>query len=155
MEMLGMPHIDVTEYDSPNFSERGASISGIVIHNTASSFTSALNWLCDKRAQASAHIIIGRDGRVACIVPMSKKAWHSGNGRINATTIGIEVEATANQRGMTDAQEEVLLKWLRWGMARYGIKRDAISIHRWWRETDCPMFLWPKDSDFIKWREKV
>ena len=149
-----MPKIDITEYDSPNQSDRGATISGLVVHNTDSSFDSALSWLCNPAAQASAHLIIGRDGKVACIVDLSKKAWHAGNGRVNATTIGIEVEADEKHQGMSPVQEAVLTQWIRWSMKKYNFSADKVITHRTVVETDCPCWIFPTEEDFAAWKKE-
>jgi len=149
----GMPKIDITEYDSPNQSERGATITGLVVHNTASSFSSALNWLCNPQAQASCHLIIRRDGRVACIVPFSKKAWHAGPA--NSSTIGIEIEATNNQKGMTKIQEEVLVRWIKWFMKKYGFNKKGVITHRSVMNTDCPILIWETEKIFNNWKDNV
>lgn len=146
-----MPTIDIKEYDSPNYSERGSAITGIVLHNTASTFNSALSWLCNPEAQASCHLIIGRDGTVACIVPFSKKAWHAGNSRVNASTIGIEIEATETKKGMTPVQEKVLKSWIKWFCHQYGIKKEGITPHRNHSSTDCPVLIWPTNTLFNAW----
>ena len=155
METMAMPHIDDTQFDSPNCSDRYAAISHCILHNTSSSYRSAVNWLCDKRAQASAHLVIARDGRVASLVPLSKKAWHAGNSRINACSIGIEIEATNNQRGMTPEQEAVLKVWLKWIMQKYGVKKENIGAHRWYSNTSCPGLIWETDKEFTDWRATV
>ncbi len=70
----------------------------IVIHYTAgASYRSSVNWLKDKRAMASAHLVVGRKGEVVQLVPFNTIAWHAGrsqwNGRtrLNNYSIGIEI----------------------------------------------------------------
>jgi N-acetylmuramoyl-L-alanine amidase len=70
----------------------------VVVHYTVSeNLKNTVNWLCDKRARASAHVVIGRDGQVASVVPFDRCAWHAGasswkgyNG-LNNYSIGIEL----------------------------------------------------------------
>lgn len=150
----GMPKIDITSKDSPNFSDRGATISGLVVHNTDSTFDSAVSWLCNPAAEASAHLVIGRDGKVACLVGFDKKAWHAGNARVNATTIGIEVEAWDKAKGMTEIQEKVLIDWIKWFMQKYGFSSDRVITHRTIVSTDCPCWIFPTERDFSVWKEK-
>lgn len=58
---------------------------------------STVRWFSTPTSQASAHIVIGRDGKCAQMVPLNMKAWHAGlsqlNGRTgcNEFTIGIEL----------------------------------------------------------------
>jgi N-acetylmuramoyl-L-alanine amidase len=51
----------------------------LVMHYTAGrSAQSSAGWLCDPRAKASAHLVIGRDGQVIQLVPFRTVAWHAG-----------------------------------------------------------------------------
>jgi hypothetical protein len=147
---LEMPKIDITQYDSPNFSERTAPISGIVIHNTDCSFQVAINTFMSSSSKVSAHLIIARDGRVACLVPFSKKAWHAM--QANSGTIGIEMEADSGHKGLTPEQNLKLVKWVKWMMAHYGIQKDKIITHRTVVNTDCPKWIFPTEADFVKWK---
>ena len=69
----------------------------IVIHYTAGE-SGAADWLCQPEARASAHVVIGRQGRVTQLVPFNRRAWHAGrsswHGRpgLNGWSIGIELE---------------------------------------------------------------
>ena len=84
--------------ESPN---RGGSMvpEVLVMHYTAgSSAESAIAWLCNPAAKASAHLVIGRDGGIAQLVPFNRVAWHAGQSRwagrsgVNAFSIGIELD---------------------------------------------------------------
>jgi N-acetyl-anhydromuramyl-L-alanine amidase AmpD len=91
---------------SPNRSDRkGQSIIGTVIHYTASKpgTRGDIAWLCDPRASASAHFVIGRDGSTTQLVPIEEAAWHAGVSQMkmpdntilkncNLFTIGIELD---------------------------------------------------------------
>jgi hypothetical protein len=147
------PSIDMVR-DSPNQSARGSTLSHLILHNTSGSFSSAVSWLCNPQAQASAHLVISRRGQTAQLVQFSKKAWHAGNSRYNANSIGIEIEATDKQRGMTLEQEKKVIQWVRYLMGKYEIPLDNVIIHRWVRNTDCPVFIWETDEQFKEWREK-
>ena len=49
------------------------------MHYTAGrSADSAANWLCSPAAKASAHVVIGRDGKILQLVPFNVVAWHAG-----------------------------------------------------------------------------
>lgn len=83
---------------SPN---RGGALApeGIVVHDTAGDIDGAgsVDWLCNKAAKASAHLVVHRDGRVTQLVPFNVVAWHAGvstfRGRsgCNGFSIGIEI----------------------------------------------------------------
>ena len=53
----------------------------LVMHFTAgSSAKESINWLANPQAKASAHIVIGKDGKVTQMVPFNRVPWHSGHG---------------------------------------------------------------------------
>jgi N-acetylmuramoyl-L-alanine amidase len=64
---------------SPNFS-KGWNIAPqlVVIHWTAGKFEPSLNWMLDKKAQASAHYIINTNGETVKMVELTDRAWHAG-----------------------------------------------------------------------------
>lgn len=71
----------------------------LVMHYTAGhSAESSVAWLTDPAAQASAHLVIGRDGGVTQLVGFNRKAWHAGASRwvgregVNTFSIGIELD---------------------------------------------------------------
>lgn len=150
-----MPTIDITNYDSPNQSQRGATINALVLHNAAGKFIPSIEWLCNPEAQASAHLVIGRSGNTACLVDFSKKAWHAGNAEWNSCSIGIEIEAYEGAEGMTAEQEAKVVEWCRWFIQRYNIPKSRIKAHRQVCETDCPGFIWPTDESFRIWVAKL
>jgi N-acetylmuramoyl-L-alanine amidase len=71
----------------------------LVMHYTASgSAKEALDWLASKQSQASAHVVIARDGTITQMVPFDRVSWHAGkslwqgvNG-LNSHSIGIELD---------------------------------------------------------------
>lgn len=71
---------------------------GIVYHYTAGWTTRGdVATLSTSDRQASAHLVVGRDGEVVQIVPFNRKAWHAGPSKygklvgLNDYTIGIEI----------------------------------------------------------------
>jgi N-acetylmuramoyl-L-alanine amidase len=71
----------------------------LVMHYTAGlGLDGAVAWLRAPAAKASAHLVIGRDGRVVQMVAFNRKAWHAGSSRwgdlegLNAFSIGIELD---------------------------------------------------------------
>ncbi|MDP6351373.1 MAG: N-acetylmuramoyl-L-alanine amidase [Alphaproteobacteria bacterium] len=70
----------------------------LVMHYTAgASAQSSINWLTNRESEASAHLVIARDGAVTQLVPFNRKAWHAGPSRwagrsgLNSISIGIEL----------------------------------------------------------------
>ncbi len=144
---------------SPNFQSRGsASIQGIVLHHTNGNFQSALTTLRDGNRKAqqggrvSAHVLIGRDGKMARLVDDSKAAWHAL--QMNPTTLGVELEGESKHasQGLASEQEKILLQQLRFWMKKYNIPLDKITNHRDHVATECPSFHWATKEVFLKWR---
>lgn len=91
--------MNITQHLSPNKSKRKVSkIDMIVIHATAGSFDSALNWMLNPKAEASAHYLISKTGAIVQLVKDEDKAWHAGVSEwhgehdCNQFSIGIELE---------------------------------------------------------------
>jgi len=91
----------VTQQSSPNIGGKfkAGLPDTIVIHYTGgSSAQSSANWLCDQRAKASAHVVIGTEGEIIQLVSFDTIAWHAGRsiweGRsgLNQYSIGIEID---------------------------------------------------------------
>jgi hypothetical protein len=77
----------------------------VVVHATEGSYSGTVGWFRNPRARAAANYVVGRDGRIASMVPDNEVAWHSGNGYVNAHSIGIEHEGYTNIDGtFTDAE---------------------------------------------------
>ncbi len=83
---------------SPNQST-GLDPRYLILHYTAgASLESSVNWLKNPQAKASAHVVIGRDGKVVQMVPFNRVAWHAGKSSwaglqgLNQFSIGIELD---------------------------------------------------------------
>ncbi|MCB1143451.1 MAG: N-acetylmuramoyl-L-alanine amidase [Leptospiraceae bacterium] len=81
----------------------GAFASGqpdtIVLHYTAApSLASAVNWLTNKKAKASAHVVVGRDCKIVQLADFNTVTWHAGKSQhegrdgLNKYSIGIEID---------------------------------------------------------------
>lgn len=88
----------VTYRETPN---HGGPITPryLVFHYTAGrSAKDSCDWLCDAAAQASAHLVVGRDGTVTQLAPFNIKTWHAGTSHwegltgLNKYAIGIEMD---------------------------------------------------------------
>jgi N-acetylmuramoyl-L-alanine amidase len=83
------------------------SIDCIVVHVTEGAFWGSVRWLKSERSHASSHYVVSRRGRIVQLVHQSDIAWHAGNWRINADSVGIEHEGiTEDPAGFTDRQYE-------------------------------------------------
>lgn len=88
----------VPQRPTPNRGGRMARIDYLVMHFTgASSEASAIEWLTNPEARASAHLVIGPTGSATQLAPFNVVAWHAGRssyrGRegFNGFSIGIEM----------------------------------------------------------------
>ncbi len=91
-------------HPSPNFNERNAPVSMIVLHYTAMpSCEESLARLCDgdpalPAGRVSSHYLVDLDGTVYRLVDEAKRAWHAGIGSwggvrdVNSASIGIEIQ---------------------------------------------------------------
>lgn len=83
---------------SPN---RGGPIAPrvIIVHDTAGALNAegSVAWLCNPKAEASAHFVISREGKVHQLISTNLKAWHAGVSQlhgvhnVNGFSIGIEL----------------------------------------------------------------
>lgn len=71
----------------------------VVFHFTAGrSCQSSVEWLCNPKAKASAHLVVGRDGNIVQLAPFNVTTWHAGKSNWNGLTgmnhysIGIELD---------------------------------------------------------------
>lgn len=103
----------------------------LVIHYTAGrDARESIDWLSNRRAQASAHIVIDRDGEVTQLVPFDAVAWHAGQssweGRVglNRCSIGIELDNPGRLIRRNG-------QWWHWTGSRRYDERDVLeATHR-------------------------
>ena len=100
-KLLPEPGADIEYKETPNKS--GSMSEGlpdtIVIHYTGGrSLDSSVRWLTNTEAGASAHIVIGKEGKIVQLAPFNLKTWHAGVSRwknresMNNYSIGIELD---------------------------------------------------------------
>ena len=152
--------LNIEDSPSPNYSDRGGTpISGIVIHNTIGTFEGARATLRNPNGadgnpttgdRVSAHMLIGRNGKVAKLVDEKFAAWHAM--QVNKSTLGIELEAWNENQDITPEQERSLTTILAHWMSKYDLSRDKITTHRTHVATACPSLLWTTEADFLNWR---
>lgn len=97
-KLIGNDDVAVPYKASPN---HGGVLtpSLLVMHYTAGkSAESSASWLCSPIAKASAHLIIGMDGKIIQLVPFNFTSWHAGQSvwegreQVNHFSIGIELD---------------------------------------------------------------
>jgi len=150
---------------SNNFSERKPVI--IMLHATEQhSAQESLDTLRTENSggKASAHYLIGDDGRIYQLVADLDRAWHAGVGRwgaitdLNSASIGIEID-NARGEAFTQAQIDALIQLLTDLCQRHGIpktqiiahadsaptrKRDPGALFPWKRLYDAGFGIWPQ-----------
>ena len=64
---------------SPNcFSRNGWKPDMIVCHIAEGTYDGTIRWLCNPASQTSSHFVVGKDGRIAQLVPLDQAAWCNG-----------------------------------------------------------------------------
>ncbi len=125
---------DPTSYGNYDVADRpadGDAINSIVIHDTESSYSSAVSEFQDPSAFASTHYLIrSSDGLVTQMVPDKDMSWHAGNKYLNMHAIGIEHEGYAIKGASwyTESEYESSAALVKYLAARYGIPLDRQHI---------------------------
>jgi N-acetylmuramoyl-L-alanine amidase len=127
------------EVPSPNWNERKARVSMVVLHYTGMrTAAEALERLCDPAAEVSAHYLIDEDGTVIRLVDEAKRAWHAGRSYwrgetdVNSASIGIELVNPGHEFGyrpFPEAQMEALLPLLADIVKRHDVPRANVVGH--------------------------
>ena len=139
-----MAYQELTQFNSPNYTPESQvpyiygmprTIDGVTYHwwgdpAQQPQFMGIVNWLCRADGNSSAHVV-GETGRVAWIVDAANAAWHAGNARGNATTVGYE----CNPR-LTDGDYETMGEFHD-DMEKAYDKRLPIYVHKEWTPTSC------------------
>jgi N-acetyl-anhydromuramyl-L-alanine amidase AmpD len=80
-----------TAVRSPNFTDRVIPVRFVVLHFTATSLERTLEIFADPKAEASAHLVIDRDGGVhevvECLSGSPRRAWHAGKSRLESVSL--------------------------------------------------------------------
>src|SRR5437762_14089661 len=97
----------LVQHKSPNRSSRhGQRIDLLVWHETAGAYSGSVSWLCNPKADASAHLVIREDGgECSQLVPLAEKAWHAA--AYNPRSVGVEHANVTAKGYATDSQLRV------------------------------------------------
>lgn len=145
----------------------------IVIHYTAApSASSAINWLTNKNAGASAHLVVARDGKITQLADFNVITWHAGKSKwkdregLNNYSIGIEIDncgilqkidSKTYQYGETGpkfSKDEIIL----------AVHRNGGKTEAWHKYTDiqiekvkeiCKLLIGEYDIKFILGHEEI
>jgi hypothetical protein len=124
---------DNTDYGNYALSNRSAgdgTVSSIVIHDTESTASSAINSFQSGTAYVSAHYVVGQDGSVTQVVPTADMAWHANNKTVNTHSIGVEHEgwALTTSQWYTPSEYQSSAKLVAYLAARFNIPLDRQHI---------------------------
>jgi len=139
----------------------------VVVHETEGSYSGTIGWFRNRHARAAANYVVARDGRIAYMVPNNEIAWHSGNGYVNAHSIGIEHEGYSNVDGVvTDAEYRASAQLVASLLRRYRLPADRGHVighnevpdpfHRgayggWAHHTDPGQYWnWPRYMGYVR-----
>jgi len=135
----GMNELVHHERLSPNYDERDAPVSMVVIHYTEmESADFAIRRLTDPESKVSAHYVISEAGEVTRLVPEDKRAWHAGvsywrgETDVNAVSVGIELDHPGHARGyreFSEAQIGALVPLLHAIVQRHDVPRANVVGH--------------------------
>jgi hypothetical protein len=108
---------------------RERAIDTVVIHDIEGPGESAVRWFQNPMARASAHYVLGADGKLWQQVRERDIAWHAGNRDTNARSVGIEHAGYAYRPGFYNhAQYTASARLVRAITQRHGIPRDRTRI---------------------------
>jgi N-acetylmuramoyl-L-alanine amidase len=103
----------------------------LILHFTAgTTLEGAVNWFLNPEAKASAHLVIGRDGKIVQMVPFNKRAWHAGKSAwgnldgMNQYSIGIELVNAGKVRKRPDG------KWISWAGSLIPDDEVTVATHK-------------------------
>ena len=69
---------NVSFQKTPNHSDSFTPIYVLLHYTAGTTLDGAVSWFVTPAAQASSHILIGRDGRIVQMVAFNRRAWHAG-----------------------------------------------------------------------------
>ncbi|MFZ1103040.1 MAG: peptidoglycan recognition family protein [Hyphomicrobiaceae bacterium] len=131
------PRVDRGESTGHKSSRGGRAIDHIVIHYTTSrNIEGSISHFKTGTPRASAHYIVGQDGKLVQMVADRDCAWHAGTSNMNLCSIGIEHVARVGDR-ITEAQARTSIALIRWLMHAYAIPAAHVIPHVCVKSTSC------------------
>lgn len=129
------------DHASPNHGERRGSrpVDILLLHYTGMERAEdALQLLCDRKSEVSAHYLIDEEGRVFQLVDEHRRAWHAGVSSwkgetdINSRSIGIEIANPGHDSGYPDfpgIQMDATITLCQDILSRHAIPPERVLAH--------------------------
>ncbi len=120
---------------SPNHYGPMTAHDGVVVHATRGGqmygveYQATINWFMLPTSQASAHLCIGIDGRIATFMPLTeldRQMWHAS--QYNCCWFGVELEGPYYESIFTDIQYRLLASYILEMHNLYGFNLDRGAI---------------------------
>lgn len=131
-----------TEYTvaTGNYDQSRNPIDTIVLHHTATTYQTAIDWFGNPKAGTSAHYIVSNKGDLAAMLEEYYTAYHCGQYAVNQKSIGIETEWYEGMGDRTDALYEKVSALVADICKFYSIPIDTdhIKPHKAYFNTACP-----------------
>lgn len=110
---------------SPNKSARNTSVRTVVLHDTEGSYIGAVDWLCNPKAKASAHVVLSEDGlRATQLVPYDEKSWSCV--AFNGQSINVEMAGLAS-KGYGSQELRVAARIVAFFLHKYGLPGNHVK----------------------------
>lgn len=168
-------HPDISFKQTPNVGknfQKGLPDTIIIHYTAAPSASSAINWLTNKAANASAHLVIARDGKITQLADFNIITWHAGKSQwrdregLNNYSIGIEIDNCGllrkidsktyqcGETGPKFTKEDVII----------AVHRNGKKAEAWHKYTDiqiervkeiCKLLIEEYDIKFILGHEEI
>jgi len=109
---------------------------GIVLHHTAGTYNSSVNWCLNQLSKVSYHAIVDLNGDFTTLAKDNQRAWHAGVSSFkgkkdcNSFMLGIAVTGDTNKRRLSEFEVETVAKWCVLKMKLYNFCIDWITTHR-------------------------
>jgi N-acetylmuramoyl-L-alanine amidase len=127
--LIGPSGAPVKQLSSPN-QGNGIDPKYLIVHYTAgTTLEGTVSWFLNKAAQASAHLVIARDGSIVQMVSLGRRAWHAGKSKwkslsgLNAYAVGIELVNAGKLRKAPQG-------WVNWADRKIPDDEVTLAVHK-------------------------
>lgn len=128
--LVGSPEENISHIASPNFSLEISPIYLIMHYTAGTTLSGTVSWFQNRDAQASAHVVIDRNGAIVQMVSFNRRAWHAGKSKwgslesMNSYSIGIELVNAGKLRRNPAGQ------WVNWSKKVIPDDEVLVATHK-------------------------